>query len=140
MCFFLRVYHANGRTFFVLSCGTCRAQDIHFSIHPSKSAKQQALEVIKELAKVIPIERASMRLRVILPSKIAKAVKAKLQPLWQTLEDEQFGGTSELVFLIEPGAYRKVDEVVGSETKGQGSIEIIDTCVQEQGDEKFDED
>ena len=83
--------------------------------------------MIKELAKVIPIERASMRLRVILPSKIAKAVKAKLQPLWQTLEDEQFGGTSELVFLIEPGAYRKVDEVVGSETKGQGSIEIIDT-------------
>jgi ribosome maturation protein Sdo1 len=74
-------------------------KDMHFSIHPSKSAKQQALEVIRELEKVIPIQRASMRLRVTLPQKIAKAVKTKMQPLWQVLEDEQFGNPCELVNL-----------------------------------------
>ena len=41
--------------------------------------------------------------------------------------------------LIEPGAFRKVDEVVGAETRGQGSLEVVDTTVHEEGDEKFDE-
>lgn len=114
-------------------------RDMHFSIHPTKSAKQQALEAIRELEKTLPIKRASMRLRILLPTKLGKAVKAKLQPLWQQLEDEQFHSHHELVVLIEPGAYRRIDECVGAETRGQGSIEIVDTTVHEQGDEKFDE-
>jgi ribosome maturation protein SDO1 len=31
-------------------------RDIHFSIHPTKSAKQQALEAIRELEKTLPIQ------------------------------------------------------------------------------------
>ena len=41
--------------------------------------------------------------------------------------------------LIEPGAFRRVDECVGAETRGQGSIEVLDTTVRDVGDEKFDE-
>jgi hypothetical protein len=43
------------------------------------------------------------------------------------------------LFLIEPGAYRAIDEIVGSESKGQGSIEIVDTTVHEIGDDTFDD-
>jgi ribosome maturation protein SDO1 len=73
-------------------------RDIHFSIHLTKSAKQQALEAIRELEKTLPIQRASMRLRILLPTKVGKAVKAKLAPLWKTLEDEQFHAQHELVW------------------------------------------
>lgn len=75
-------------------------RDIHFSIHPTKSAKQQALEAIRELEKTLPIQRASMRLRILLPTKVGKAVKAKLAPLWKTLEDEQFHAQHELVWSV----------------------------------------
>lgn len=53
--------------------------------------------MIRELESLIPIQRAAMRLRVLLPNKVSKAVKAKLAPLWQSLEDEQFGNVVELV-------------------------------------------
>jgi ribosome maturation protein SDO1 len=113
--------------------------DMHFNLHPTKTAKQQALEAIRELEKTLPIRRASMRLRILLPTKIGKAVKAKLQPLYQTLEDESFHAHHELLILIEPGAYRQIDECVSKETKGQGTLEVVDTTVHDQGDENLDE-
>ncbi|CAM9799363.1 unnamed protein product, partial [Laminaria digitata] len=39
-------------------------RDVHFSAHPTRSAKQQALEVIKKLKEVMPIDRAKMKLRI----------------------------------------------------------------------------
>jgi len=41
-------------------------KEIHFNPVPSKSAKVQAMEVITELKKTLPIERAQMRFVVVL--------------------------------------------------------------------------
>ncbi len=41
---------------------------IHYSVHLNKSAKQQALDVIRRLKKIMPIARASMMLRLKIPS------------------------------------------------------------------------
>lgn len=40
---------------------------IHYSIHSSKSSKQQAMEVIRQLRRVMPLARVHMRLRVQIP-------------------------------------------------------------------------
>lgn len=41
-------------------------KEIHYAVHPSRSAKQQALDVIRLLKDKIPITRAQMRLKIIL--------------------------------------------------------------------------
>ena len=39
------------------------------------------------------------------------------------------------VCLIDPGCYREIDEVVQSDTKGQGSVEVLSLKDVEEGDE-----
>lgn len=54
-------------------------RQIHFSVNLSKSAKQQALEVIRKLKDVMPIARAQMQLRVICPLTDYAVVKQEIQ-------------------------------------------------------------
>lgn len=44
-------------------------KQVQFSVNTTKSAKSQALEVIRKLRTVMPIARAAMLLRVIVDSK-----------------------------------------------------------------------
>ena len=37
--------------------------------------------------------------------------------------------------LIDPGSFREVDEVVRSDTKGKGSVEVLSLKDMEEGDE-----
>lgn len=49
-------------------------KEIHFSVNTTKSAKSQALEVIKRLRSVMPISRAAMAVRIIFKSSQQQAV------------------------------------------------------------------
>uniref|UniRef100_A0A8C0U7T3 Ribosome maturation protein SBDS n=1 Tax=Cyanistes caeruleus TaxID=156563 RepID=A0A8C0U7T3_CYACU len=72
-------------------------KDIHYSVKPNKSTKQQALEVIRQLKETMQIERAHMRLRFILPAKEGKKLKEKLKPLIKVTESEDFQEQLEIV-------------------------------------------
>ena len=63
-------------------------KDVHFSVKPHKSTKQQALEVIQLLKPTMQIERARMRLKVTLPSREARRVRDKISPLITTEQEE----------------------------------------------------
>lgn len=71
-------------------------KDAHFSINPTKNAKQQALEVIKLLQSsgTLPIERAEMRIRLEIPQKEAKKLREKVHKLVKNLETEDFGDST----------------------------------------------
>ncbi|XP_013385789.1 ribosome maturation protein SBDS-like [Lingula anatina] len=115
-------------------------KDAHISVKPSKSTKQQALEVIKELKefKGINIERAQMRLRIAIAAKDAKKLKDKLKNLSKSVESEESDGDElEMVILIDPGCYREIDDLVKTETKGKGRIEMLSLKEVVEGDEKF---
>jgi len=100
--------------------------EAHFSLKANRSAKQQALDVIPQLRESMKIERAKMRVRISLPAKEAKQVKEKLEALIQEIEVEDWAeGALELVGLIEPGAYRQVDELVRKDTKNHGRLELL---------------
>lgn len=79
--------------------------DLHFSVNPNRTAKQQALELIKALkeAKTLPIERAQMKVKVIMPSKDAKRVKDKIHAATTEIEDEEMGDDYELVGAAKEG-------------------------------------
>ena len=71
-------------------------KDAHYNINPTKSSKQQAIEVIKLLQSsgTLPIERAEMKIRLDIPQKEAKKLKEKIHKLIKNLENEEFNATS----------------------------------------------
>lgn len=57
----------------------------------------KALEVIRQLKESIEIQRAHMRLRLVLPVKDGKRLKEKLKPLLKVVESEDFDDQLEMV-------------------------------------------
>ncbi|XP_004075288.1 ribosome maturation protein SBDS [Oryzias latipes] len=112
-------------------------KDIHYSVKPNKSTKQQALEVIRQLKETMEIQRAHMRLRLQLPAKEAKRLKEKLKPLLQVVESEEFDEELEMICLVDPGCFREIDELIRCETKGRGSLEVLSLKDVEEGEEKM---
>ncbi|KAK6014135.1 rRNA metabolism protein, SBDS family, partial [Ostertagia ostertagi] len=100
--------------------------ELHFSLKPNRSAKQQALEAIPMLREAIRLERAKMRIRIAMPSHEAKITHSRLKALFSELELEDWAeGGLEMVGLIEPGSFRATDELVRNESKGHGRLEIL---------------
>ena len=111
-------------------------RDIHFSVKPNRNVKQQTLDVIPQLKAVMPLERAQMRLRVLVSGKEAKKLRTKIEKLVMKLETEEWAnGTLNLVCLIDPGQYREIHELVRSETKGAGIFELLNLKEVVEGDE-----
>ncbi|KAJ2453769.1 hypothetical protein EV183_001966 [Coemansia sp. RSA 2336] len=101
--------------------------DIHYSVNTNRSAKQQALDVIRQLQEqgAIPIARAQMRVRIVLSAKDGKRLKPSIEELISKMEDEERGEEHEYICLIEPGKYRVLTDLVGKETKGAGEVAIL---------------
>lgn len=101
-------------------------KDIHFSVKPNRNAKQQALDVIPLLKESIPLERASMRIKVVFTGKEAKKLKDKIVKTCTTIEEDDWdNGTVTLVGLIDPGQYRTIDDMLREDTKGAGTLELL---------------
>lgn len=101
-------------------------KDIHFSVKPNRNAKQQALDVIPLLKESIPLERASMRIKVVFTGKDAKKLKDKIVKTCTTIEEDDWdNGTVTLVGLIDPGQYRIIDDMLREDTKGAGTLELL---------------
>ncbi|DBA04101.1 TPA: hypothetical protein N0F65_009448 [Lagenidium giganteum] len=116
-------------------------KEIHYAVIPNRSAKQQALEVIKRLQDHIPISRAKMKVQVTTSSVALKKIKAKLvlEEGTEVLE-ETWTEPARLVVLIYPGSYRVVDALVQEHSKGQGSLEVIELSVHEEGEHNIDDE
>ncbi|KAI9281822.1 SBDS protein C-terminal domain-containing protein [Sporodiniella umbellata] len=116
-------------------------QDLHLSVNPKRSTKSQALEVIKQLQEkqMLPIQRAQMRIRLTLSqSKESKKLRDSIMPMLTSIEDEDAGASEiEIIALVDPGKYRKINDLLQSETKVKGQLEIMNLREKEEGDEKF---
>lgn len=107
-----------------------------FQINPHRNAKQQALEVIPLLKSVIRIERAQMRLNIIIPGKEAKRIREKMVPLIAQVEREDWtDGTLNLLCLMDPGKYREIEDLVHKESKGAGNVELLSMREITEGEE-----
>ena len=113
-------------------------KDIHYSVKANRSTKQQALDVIKQLKESMQIQRAHMRMRLMLPAKEGKRIKEKLKPLIKVVESEAFDDQMEMVCLVDPGCYRDIEELIRCDTKGRGSLEVLCLKDVEEGDEKLE--
>ena len=110
--------------------------DAHFTVSTTKSAKQQALALIRVLqARGLPIQRMEMRVRVTVPAKVGKRIKEAVKAMLVAVENEDWTDVMELEGRINPGTFRELDALVQKETKGEGSVEVLDTSVVELEDE-----
>ncbi|XP_026757674.1 ribosome maturation protein SBDS [Galleria mellonella] len=111
-------------------------KDVHYSVNVNKSAKQQALDVIQLLKKEIPLERAQMRVRILLTGKDAKKIKDKVIKLAMSVEEENWdSGTANIICLIDPGNFRNLDEMIRMETKGSGQFELLNLKEMVEGEQ-----
>ncbi|XP_070169871.1 ribosome maturation protein SBDS isoform X2 [Polyergus mexicanus] len=111
-------------------------EEIHFSVKPNRNAKQQALDVILQLKEVMPLERAQMRLRIVIPEKEARKLKDKVIRLITKLENEKWDNRSlTIICLIDPGQYRGIDELIRSEAKGTALLELVNLNEVIEGEE-----
>lgn len=111
-------------------------KDIHYSVKQNRNAKQQALDIIPQLKNIMELERAQMRLRVIIHGKDARKLRDNIVKLSKKLENENWdSGTVNLICLIDPGKYRVIDDLVRNETKGQGVLELLNLKEITEGDE-----
>lgn len=111
-------------------------KDIHFSVNVNKGAKQQSLDVIQLLKKEIPLERAQMRVRILLTGKDARKTKDKVVKLAMSVEEENWdSGTANIICLIDPGNFRVLDEMVRTETKGSGQFELLNLKEMVEGEQ-----
>lgn len=78
-------------------------KDAHYSVNPTKSAKQQGLEVIKLLQSTgtLPIQRAEMKVRLEIPQKEAKKLKEKIVKLIKNLESEEYNANSLEIVIFD---------------------------------------
>eukprot|EP00698_Gefionella_okellyi_P020797 TRINITY_DN6591_c0_g1_i1.p1 TRINITY_DN6591_c0_g1~~TRINITY_DN6591_c0_g1_i1.p1 ORF type:complete len:300 (+),score=79.52 TRINITY_DN6591_c0_g1_i1:76-975(+) len=113
--------------------------DMHFAVKPAYNAKQQALAVIKELSKVIPLSRAQMRLRLTMPAKDGQRLKDKITAVLSTVESEDWDEKLTMVALADPGNFRALDDLVRGETKGRGVLEVVNLAVVEEGVTQIDD-
>ena len=119
-------------------------RDAHYSIKQHKSAKSQALTVIKLLQQNgMPLDRAHMRVVITCETAVGKEMKRRLEPLIEKIEEEDWGSVEYRVqVLLSPGNYRQVEEIIAQHNKGRAHLQIVDVKVQEEaiGEEDNDEE
>lgn len=111
-------------------------RQIHYAVSINKSAKSQALDVIRKLKDVMPISRASMLLRVVCPHNVCQTMKEclindyGLQILKEVVvasQNESKDGSSMVQYDVraDPELFRKIEESIQTQTNGQGRLEVL---------------
>lgn len=107
---------------------------LHFNPNLTRSAKQQALEVIKALTtgnsgSGLSIARALMRLTVNVPppEELQSKVKAACLPHFKQIEQEEVDehGDVHWTVLVEPGSFKQVNEEVAKISRGRGTVHTL---------------
>jgi ribosome maturation protein SDO1 len=118
----------------------------------NKSAKSQALFAMKALIahQPIPVARMQMKLRITCPTSVLKqAIKTAPKPgasadekatsgtvkdailaFMEKIESQDtLGAEWEAVGLVEPGAFKGLNELIEGQTKGRGNVEVLEMAV-----------
>jgi ribosome maturation protein SDO1 len=99
-----------------------------FSVKANKTAKAQVSECIRLLQtnSSLPIQRARMRIRVVIPAADGERLKASIVEGAESVEEEVAGAEElTLTLLIDPSQFRVVNELLQKECKGSSRIETL---------------
>jgi ribosome maturation protein SDO1 len=120
-------------------------REIHFSVDPMKSAKQQALASIPKLREIFPIKRAPMRFKFCVGSAWFEDTLVFLKSSGRVLDCvietrttrhrnqtdpvAANGGFEEIICTADPSAYRACDAFARENTGKTGRVEVLTMAV-----------
>ena len=116
-------------------------KECHIAVKPNKTSKQQALDTIGKLKASLPIERASMKLKIVSPIKSSNKIRKYLSKQTQGVKiesEEKDGDTMVTTVLASPGLYRDIEQVVRDESQGAGLIELLNLIEVRDDEEKLE--
>ncbi|KAI0005413.1 Shwachman-Bodian-diamond syndrome protein [Russula compacta] len=98
-----------------------------YSVRANKNAKSQVSECIKMLQSdsSLPIERAKMRIRVVVPAADIDDLRERLLDGVDKLEHEESGEEWSGTMLIDPGQFRVISDLLNRTAKGKGRVETL---------------
>lgn len=98
-----------------------------YSVRANKNAKSQVSECIKILQSdsTLPIQRAKMRIRVVVPAANIDDLRGRLLDGVDKLEHEEKGEEWSGTMLIDPGQFRVISELLNKTVKGKGRVETL---------------
>lgn len=109
---------------------------INFSVNVNKKPKQQALELIKVLNNLMPIQRVRMRIKIQLPVYDSVHFDTLIQGVDCTIESQvEEKDIKEYICLIDPGKYRDIDKVLLSLTGNKDALQIVNFKVTNEEEE-----
>lgn len=114
-------------------------RDVHYSVDPKRPAKTQALEALPLLQSRFPIERARMRLHIVLPVSSREEVHELMTQRGAVIEelDLQGNGMLSMRCLVDPGAFRAVHALV--QAAGGGSrVDVVSLAATAAGEGDVD--
>lgn len=103
-------------------------EEVHFNIKPDQSTKKQALHAIKALKNKLNLTRMKMRLRLTYSSEDASAIEAVLGEFTEENASVD-GGRKQLLCLIDPDVFRKLNKMIGQQGEERLRVEIVDAHV-----------
>ena len=110
-------------------------KECHIAVKPNKTSKQQALDTIGKLKANLPIERATMKMKICTPLKASTKIRKYLSKQNVKVESEDKDGDSMVIVVsASPGLYRDIEQIVRDETQGAGSLELL--CLVEVRDDE----
>ncbi|KDO27183.1 hypothetical protein SPRG_07432 [Saprolegnia parasitica CBS 223.65] len=117
-------------------------KEMHYALIPNRSAKQQALEVIKKLKAHMPITRAKMKVQVTVAPADGQATKDFLAEQEAIIMEQRGGDVLRIICQIDPSAYRHLDTFVNPKGKKDASrsLEVLDLSCHEQGEHTIDDE
>ena len=112
--------------------------EVNCKLNPTQSAKKQALDFIKDLQKVIPIDRAKMRLKIGFDNEEQqKRLEAQLRAGHPSAEEFTVERIAEkfMELQIQPSLFREINNIVKQDKEFYANvcIEISDQSVLEDG-------
>lgn len=132
------------RPFSVESVEEMMRDTLHYNLHPTKSAKPQALSVIALLRDAgVPIVRGKLRVRLTgLTSKAARKLGDKLTSLFSVIDSQAWDDKDGFVLagLVDPGQFRALEHLATLESKGQAVTAVVDYLAKEPKPELPDDD
>ncbi|KAF9454933.1 Shwachman-Bodian-diamond syndrome protein [Macrolepiota fuliginosa MF-IS2] len=99
-----------------------------FSVKQGKTAKSQVSECIKSLQSEsnLPIQRARMRVRVTVPTADSQRLRDDIVKHGEKVEHEETHEQEwDVTMLIDPSAFRSINELLQKECKNRGRIETL---------------
>ena len=115
-------------------------KECHICVKPNKNAKLQAIEAIPKIREQIPIERAQMRIKLNFPVEVSNKLRKALKKdvvIAKTEKDEKVENEMTIIALVDPGQFRKIDDLIRDQTQGKGNLELLNLKEVHDDEEKL---